>query len=127
MTNFLIEFYTCQITSTYSSSNINELIDIFEDKINSTFLGEVFRQAKKIYLYENRDNAYEEKDEEIEELLEEKSYILNRIFEPDGCDPERIECDDGYIYYHRTVDNYALLLGGISGHWIQTLYNQYYS
>jgi hypothetical protein len=129
MTSFLIDFYNSEITATRSSTDLNELIDIFEDKINSTFLGEVFRQAKKIYLYENRDREIElEENEEMEELMKEKTDILNRLFNPnysDG-DPEYIECNDGYIYYRNSVDHYGKLLGGISGHWLQILYNDYY-
>jgi len=112
---YLIEFQNSQIISALHCDNSEELIQEFEDKIESSHLSESFQLLKQSY-YNN---------EEIDE--DERFNALKDLFDS-NCrgDPEYITCEEGYIYYTNTVDNYGMLLGGVKGHFLQKLYNEYY-
>ena len=113
--NYLIEFSYSQIISALPCDNSEELIREFEDNIESSHLSESFQLLKQSY-YNN---------EEIDE--DERFNALKDLFDS-NCrgDPEYITCEEGYIYYTNTVDNYGMLLGGVEGHFLQKLYNEYY-
>lgn len=124
MSYYLIEFHNSMITESLSSKTLHPLLFKFEDYIiDNSRLSDAFLKARQIY--EIRDK--EELSEEEQELMSEKNEILNNLFDINyhGYDTEYIECQDGYIYYLNSVDNFGLLLGGIEGHFIQELYNDY--
>ena len=89
--------------------------DIHYCQSENTHLSESFQLLKQSY-YNN---------EEIDE--DERFNALKDLFDS-NCrgDPEYITCEEGYIYYNNTVDNYGMLLGGIQGHFLQELSNEYY-
>jgi hypothetical protein len=39
---------------------------------------------------------------------------------------EYITCQEDFMYYTNTTDGYGMLLGGIQGHFLQELSNEYY-
>jgi len=112
---YLIEFSYSQIISSRPCVKSKEIIKEFEDKIERSLLSESFQLLKQSY-YNN---------EEIDE--DERFNALKDLFDS-NCrgDPEYITCEEGYIYYNNTVDNYGMLLGGIQGHFLQELSNEYY-
>ena len=112
---YLIEFSYSQIISALPCDNSEELIQKFEDKIESSHLSESFQLLKQSY-YNN---------EEIDE--DERFNALKDLFDS-NCrgDPEYITCQEDFMYYTNTTDGYGMLLGGIQGHFLQELSNEYY-
>ena len=124
MSYYLIEFRNSMIDSSVSSNNLDELIDKFEDYIiRISRLSDAFIKARQIHELKYKDKLTEEE----KELIDEKSEILDILFNINyhGYDATYIECNDGYMYYNNLSDNYGMLLGGIEGHFIQELYNDY--
>jgi len=120
---YLIEFRNSMIESSVSSNNLDELEVCFERYIMKTRLSDAFIKARQIHELKYKDELTEEE----KELIDEKSEILDILFNINyhGYDATYIECNDGYMYYNNLSDNYGMLLGGIEGHFIQELYNDY--
>ena len=106
------EFSYSQIISALPCDNSEELIREFEDNIESSHLSESFQLLKQSY-YNN---------EEIDE--DERFNALKDLF--DWNKEEYITCQEHFMYYTNTVDKYGMLLGGIQGHFLQELSNEYY-
>jgi mannose-6-phosphate isomerase class I len=107
---YLIEFQNSQIISALPCDNSEELIQEFEDKIENTHLSESFRLVKQAY-YNNEE-------------IDERFNVLRDLF--DWNKEEYITCQEDFMYYTNTTDGYGMLLGGIQGHFIQELSNEYY-
>lgn len=120
---YLIEFHSSVITSSQSSNNLSELKLCFERYIMKTRLGEAYKKAKQIYELRNK----EELTDEEKELIDKKSEILIQLFDFSygGYESEYIECNEGYIYYVNSVNGIGLLLGGVEGHFLQELSEEY--
>jgi|LakMenEpi03Aug12_release.lakeMendotaPanAssembly.Ray.scaffolds.fasta_scaffold2131237_1 hypothetical protein len=109
---YLIEFQNSQIISALPCDNPEELIQEFENKMENTHLCESFQLAKQIY-YNH------------EEIDEDSRYnMLKDLF--DWNKEEYITCQEDFMYYTNTTDGYGMLLGGIQGHFLQELSNEYY-
>ena len=107
---YLIEFSYSQIISALPCDNPEELIQEFEDKIESSHLSESFRLVKQAY-YNNEE-------------IDERYNMLKDLF--DWNKEEYITCQEDFMYYTNTIDGYGMLLGGIQGHFLQELSNEYY-
>jgi len=107
---YLIEFQNSQIISALPCDNSEELIQEFEDKIESSHLSESFRLVKQAY-YNNKE-------------IDERFNVLRDLF--DWNKEEYITCQEDFMYYTNTTDGYGMLLGGIQGHFLQELSNEYY-
>jgi mannose-6-phosphate isomerase class I len=107
---YLIEFQNSQIISALPCDNSEELIQEFEDKIENTHLSESFRLVKQAY-YNNEE-------------IDERFNVLRDLF--DWNKEEYITCQEDFMYYTNTTDGYGMLLGGIQGHFLQELSNEYY-
>jgi hypothetical protein len=107
---YLIEFQNSQIISALPCDNSEELIQEFEDKIENTHLSESFRLVKQAH-YNNEE-------------IDERFNVLRDLF--DWNKEEYITCQEDFMYYTNTTDGYGMLLGGIQGHFLQELSNEYY-
>ena len=107
---YLIEFSYSQIISALPCDNSEELIQKFEDKIESSHLSESFRLVKQAY-YNNKE-------------IDERFNVLRDLF--DRNKEEYITCQEDFMYYTNTTDGYGMLLGGIQGHFLQEVSNEYY-
>jgi hypothetical protein len=107
---YLIEFQNSQIISALPCDNSEELIQEFEDKIESSHLSESFRLVKQEH-YNNEE-------------IDERFNVLRDLF--DWNKEEYITCQEYFMYYTNTTDGYGMLLGGIQGHFLQELSNEYY-
>jgi hypothetical protein len=84
---YLIEFQNSQIISALPCDNSEELIQEFEDKIESSHLSESFRLVKQAY-YNNEE-------------IDERFNVLRDLF--DWNKDEYITCQDEYIYIILTL------------------------
>jgi hypothetical protein len=109
---YLIEFSYSQIISALPCDNSEESIQEFEDKMKNTHLCDSFKLAKQIYYSQ----------EEIDE--DSRNNMLKDLF--DWNKEEYITCQEDFMYYTNTVDNYGMLLGGIKKHFLQELAKEYY-
>ena len=107
---YLIEFQNSQIISALPCDNSEELIQEFEDKIESSHLSESFRLVKQEY-YNNEE-------------IDERFNVLRDLL--DWNKEEYITCQKNFMYYTNTTDGYGMLLGVIQGHFLQELSNEYY-